>query len=135
MAKIVHTDLITDNPKATADFVGKMFGWYVKKWEDAGEEFYWWNYIDGTEKGGVGGIGQAGKNGPHIDVYVEVEDINATIEKAKSLGATEVRGETEIGEGLGYFAAIQIPGGVKLGLCAKEKSKIPAQKQAVSQQK
>ena len=133
MYKVIHTELITDNPKATADFVGKMFGWNVQKWDNPKAEYYMWNYPG--EKMGGGGIGQSEKQGPHVDIYVDVEDVNATLDKALSLGATEITGETEIGGGMGYFAVIQVPGGCRLGLWAKEKSKKPAQKQTVSQQK
>jgi len=126
MPKVVHTELITDNPKATADFVGKMFGWNIKKWENPGFEYYMWNY-PGEEMGG-GGIGSTSgmgpKQPPHIDIYVDVENIAAAITKAKSLGGTQVLGETAIGDGeMGYFAVIQIPGGVNLGIWCLKPSK------------
>jgi len=129
MPKVVHTELITDNPKATADFVGKLFGWKIDKWNDANNpqmEYYMWNYPG--EKMGGGGIGKAGemgsKQGPHIDIYIDVDNIAAAIGKAKSLGATEVTGETAIGGGeMGYFAVIQIPGGCNLGLWSMKPSK------------
>ena len=124
MAKIVHTELITNNPKATADFVGKMFGWQIKKWDNPKMEYYTWQY-PGEQMGG-GGIGHAGemasKQGPHIDIYVDVDNIADAINKAKSLGATQLVPETEIGGDMGYFAVIQIPGGCNLGLWAKQPS-------------
>jgi len=126
MPKVVHTELITDNPKATADFVGKMFGWKVEKWDNPKAEYYMWNYPG--EKMGGGGIGGASemgsKQGPHIDIYVDVENIAAAIGKAKSLGASQVIGETAIGDGeMGYYAVIQIPGGCSLGIWAMKASK------------
>ncbi len=125
MAKVVHTELITDNPKATADFVGKLFGWEIQKWDNPKAEYYMWNYPG--EKMGGGGIGATGemgsKQGPHIDIYVDVENIAAAIEKAKTLGATQMIGETAIGDGeMGYFAVIQIPGGVNLGMWSMKPS-------------
>jgi hypothetical protein len=138
MSKVVHTELITDNPKATADFVGKMFGWKIEKWDNPKTEYYMWNYPG--EKMGGGGIGSVSemgsKQGPHIDIYVDVENISAAIEKAKSLGGSQMIAETAIGEGeMGYFAVIQIPGGVNLGLWSMKPSKQSEPKHSVSQQK
>jgi predicted enzyme related to lactoylglutathione lyase len=128
MSKVVHTELITDNPKATADFVGKMFAWKIEKWNDPSNpqmEYYMWNYPG--EKMGGGGIGKVSemgsKQGPHIDIYVDVDNIAAAIEKAKSLGATQLIGETAIGGGMGHFAIISIPGGCNLGLWSQNPSK------------
>jgi predicted enzyme related to lactoylglutathione lyase len=136
MPKVVHTELITDNPKATADFVARMFGWKVEKWNDPKAEYYMWNYSD--EKMGGGGIGgsseMGSKQGPHIDIYVDVDNIAKAIEKAKTLGATQLIAETVIGDGeMGYFAVIQIPGGVNLGLWSKVPSMKPDTQPAISQ--
>jgi predicted enzyme related to lactoylglutathione lyase len=125
MSKVVHTELITDNPKATADFVGKMFGWKVKKWDNPKMEYYTWSYPD--EKMGGGGIGavseQAAQKGPHIDIYIDVDNIMIAVEKAKSLGATQLMAETAIGGDMGYFAVVKIPGGCILGLWCLKPSK------------
>lgn len=125
MSKIVHTEFISDNPKATADFIGKMFGWKVEKWNNPNAEYYMWNYPG--EKMGGGGIGDASddrlKKQPHIDIYVDVENIAEAIDKAKTLGGKQVIGETAIGEGeMGYFAVLQIPGGCNLGLWSMKPS-------------
>ncbi len=125
MSKIMHTEFISDNPKATADFIGKLFGWKIEKWNDPKMEYYMWSYPD--EKTGGGGIGKVGemgtKQGPHVDVYADVENITDTINKARTLGATQLMGETPIGDGeMGYFAMLQIPGGCVLGIWAKNPS-------------
>ncbi len=137
MAKIIHTELITDNPKATADFVGKLFNWKVEKWNDPKNEYYMWSYPG--EKEGGGGIGKTGgmgsKLGPHVDIYVDVENIAASIDKAKSLGATQIIPETEISGGMGYFAIIQIPGGCNLGLWSKQPSMKAKAEPSMSQRK
>lgn len=138
MSKVVHTELITDNPKATADFVGKMFGWQIEKWNDPKMEYYMWKY-PGEQMGG-GGIGKTGgmgdKRGPHVDIYVDVENIAAAIEKAKALGAAQLVGETIIGDGqMGYFAILQIPGGCVLGLWAQKPSMKSEPQPTISQKK
>jgi len=125
MSKVVHTELISSDPKATADFVGKMFDWQIKKWEDPKGTYYLWNY-PGQEMGG-GGIGKVSDmpnpQGPHISIYIDVDNIAKAIEKAKSLGATIMMGETAIGGGMGYFAIMSIPGGCNIGIWAQNPSK------------
>jgi predicted enzyme related to lactoylglutathione lyase len=135
MPKVVHTELITNNPKATADFVAKMFGWNVEKWNDPKMEYYMWSYPgEQMGGGGIAGISEMGsKQGPHIDIYVDVENIAHSIEKAKLMGATQLIGETEIGGGMGYFAVITIPGSINLGLWSKVPSKQPEAQPSMSQ--
>jgi predicted enzyme related to lactoylglutathione lyase len=138
MSKVIHTELITNNPKATADFVAKLFGWKVEKWDNPKTEYYMWNYPG--EKMGGGGIGKAGelgsKQGPHIDIYVDVENVAHAVEKAISLGATQMMGETAIGDGeMGYFAVITIPGGVNLGLWSMKPSMKTEPQHSMSQKK
>jgi predicted enzyme related to lactoylglutathione lyase len=127
MSKIVHTELISNDAKATADFVGKMFGWKVHQMTmPAGMEYYMWNYPDG-QMGTGGGIGntsdQPGQNLPHIGIFIDVDDLGAALAKAKSLGATQVVGETEIPDGMGYFIVISIPGGTVIGIWSQKPSK------------
>ncbi len=138
MSKVVHTELITENPKATADFVAKMFGWQIQKWDNPKAEYYMWNYPG--EKMGGGGIGMVSSDqvqpGPHIDIYVDVENVNDAIGKAVSLGAKQLVGETAIGDGeMGYYGVIQIPGAVTLGLWAQKPSTKQQEKQHTMSQK
>ena len=44
-------------------------------------------------------------------VYVEVEDIEATLKKAEELGAKVVTPVTEIGDNWGHWAQFKDPGG------------------------
>jgi predicted enzyme related to lactoylglutathione lyase len=127
MGKIVHTELVSNNAKATADFVTKMFGWKVQAMKmPAGMEYYMWNYPDG-QMGTGGGIGNTSsehrQTTPHINIFVDVENIAAAVEKAKSMGATLLTPETAIPDGMGYFAVISDPGGCTLGLWSQKPSK------------
>ena len=48
--------------------------------------------------------------------FVTVQDIPATLEKAKMLGAEVVREKKEIPDGMGFFARIKTPDGNIIGL-------------------
>jgi predicted enzyme related to lactoylglutathione lyase len=125
MSKIVHTEFISKNAKATADFVGKMFGWKVEKMPAGNMEYYLWNYPG--EKMGGGGIGNVSSEHrdkvPHISIFVDVENLGAALEKAKSLGATVLTPETEIPNNMGYFIVLSAPGGVTIGIWSQKGSK------------
>ncbi len=124
MSKIVHTALITGNPKATADFVGKLLGWKIDKMASPGSEYYLWNYPG--EKEGGGGIGSSPEDqidkSPHINIFVDVDNLGEALARAKSLGARQIWEETEIPNDMGYFLVLEIPGGVNLGLWSKQPS-------------
>jgi predicted enzyme related to lactoylglutathione lyase len=126
MGKIVHTEFVSANAKATADFVTKMFGWRMEKMNTPGMEYYMWNYPDGQMDAG-GGIGNTSSEhrqpSPHINIFVDVENLAAAIEKAKSLGATLLTPETAIPDGGGYFAVLSEPGGCTLGIWSQKPSK------------
>ena len=125
MSKIVHTEFISKDSKATADFVEKMFGWQIKKWDDPKGAYYLWNY-PGQEMGGggIGGVNEMSAfNMPHISIYIDVDNIAKSLEKAQSLGAKVVMGETAIGGGMGHFAIMSIPGGCNIGIWAQNPSK------------
>ena len=138
MSKIVHTEFMTDNPKGTADFIGKMFGWKIKKMNSPNMEYYLWNYPgeENSPGGGIGGLSpQSATKTPHVAVTVDVENIAEAIKKAKSFGAKELVAETAIGGDMGYFAILSIPGGVNLGLWSLNPSNQTESKRSVPQHK
>jgi predicted enzyme related to lactoylglutathione lyase len=125
MSKIVHTELISNDARATADFVGKVFGWKVDRMDAGNMEYYIWNYAG--EKMGGGGIANVSSEHrdkvPHINIFVDVENLAAALEKAKSLGAAVLVPEMEIPNGMGYFIVLSAPGGVTIGIWSQKGSK------------
>jgi predicted enzyme related to lactoylglutathione lyase len=124
MSIIVHTEFISSNAKATADFVGKMFGWQIQKMNAPGMEYYMWNYPGEKEGGGIGNASSEHRQtSPYINIFVDVENLETSIEKARSMGATLLTPETAIPDGMGYFAVLSIPGGCTLGIWSQKPSK------------
>jgi predicted enzyme related to lactoylglutathione lyase len=109
----VHVELMaTDVSKAKA-FYGKMFDW---KLEDMDMGYMTYTMIKVGEGTGGGLMKNPMPNATSMwVVYVNVDDLKAATNKAKSLGAQLVKDVTEV-KGAGSFTIITDPTGAMLGL-------------------
>ncbi len=113
-------ELITTNTKASTEFYGKLFGWqatpFTPKGAPAGGPPYMIFKTDANDMG-AGGMMQAPAPGvpTHWLAYVVVENAEASLAKAVSLGATVLVPVMAIGE-VGRIAVIQDPQGAAIGL-------------------
>ena len=114
---IVHIELWNSDPEATAKFYSELFGWEIDRSpmpEEAGGE-----YLQGLTGGDAGvaypqADGQMANPGDVL-VYVQSDDIAATLAKVESLGGTVVVPESEI-PGTGWFGIFVDPAGNRLAL-------------------
>ena len=92
MSKIVYTELVSDNPRETADFVGKLFGWQIEKMAIGDAEHYFWTYSGQKYCDGVvgGTFDEMINKSPHVNIFVDVDNLGDTLVKAKSLGAIQI---------------------------------------------
>ena len=115
---VVHFEIITKDEAKVRGYYSELFGWEI----DANNPM---NYgtiqrEGNTNAEGVGiggGIGESpeGYDG-HVTFYVEVADIEATLQKAESLGGKRLFGPDEVpgaGITIGQFAD---PDGRPIGL-------------------
>ena len=110
----VHVELNTTDPGRAKDFYGKLFNW---KLEDIqmGPGMTYTEIKPGEGTGG--GIQQhpvAGAPSAWLS-YVVVDDIKASTDKAKTLGATVMQDVKEI-PGMGWLSVITDPTGAAIGL-------------------
>lgn len=110
----VHVELNTTDVDKAKAFYGKLFDWTLEDvpMGPAG------NYtMIKTGKGPGGGMMKHPVPGAPSAwlAYVEVEDIHAAGEKAKSLGAKIMQDVTEV-MGMGWFIILIDPTGAALGL-------------------
>jgi uncharacterized protein len=99
--------------KKLQDFYGGVFGWKI----DANNPMNYGMVNLGDQVGG--GIGPAPEGQPgHAMFYVGVDDVEASLKKAESLGGSRVFGPMEVPEGptIGHFAD---PEGNVVGLFAR----------------
>jgi hypothetical protein len=100
--KVVHFEVIGKDGKKLQDFYGKLFDWKI----DANNPM---NYgMVPAEDAGLGGGVASGMDGGagHVTFYVEVDDLDAELKKAESLGGKTV------------MPPMDVPGGPKIAMLA-----------------
>jgi predicted enzyme related to lactoylglutathione lyase len=110
---LIHFEVAGKDPAKLQGFYGDQFGWNI----DANNPL---NYGIVNLSGDVGGgIGPAPEGQPgHAMFYVGVDDVEAALQKAESLGGSRVFGPMDVPEGptIGHFAD---PEGNVVGLFAR----------------
>jgi hypothetical protein len=110
----VHVELSTTDPDKAKEFYGKLFAW---KMEDVpmGPDMTYTTIQPGEGTGG-GLMKQPVPGAPSAWLaYVNVDDVKASTEKARSLGAEVVKDVTEVPQ-MGWFSVIVDPTGAALAL-------------------
>ena len=100
-------ELASPDPKAACEFYAKLLGWQYETM-NLGQGDYHLIKVGGRS---VGGVMQAEQPGPAAwGAYVTVASCDATVEKAKTLGATVCAGPFDI-PNVGRMAVLQDPQG------------------------
>ena len=110
----VHIELNTTNIAAAKAFYGKLFGWKLEDVPmDGGHTYTMINVGDGT---GGGMQAHPVKGAPSAWLsYVQVDDLKAATEKARTLGAKVMQEPMEV-MGMGSLSVVIDPTGAALGL-------------------
>lgn len=108
---IVHVELSSRDRRKDAKFYSELFGWKMTHMEEMDNTMF----DPGSEPGG--GLVPIGDNMPagSTMVYVETDDIEATLAKVASLGGKQLVPKTEI-TGMGWFALFSDLSGNTVGL-------------------
>jgi uncharacterized protein len=104
----VHIELNTTDPKKAKEFYGSLFSWKLEDMPMPTGTYTMINVGQGTG-GGMMKHPMPGAPSSWL-AYIDVDDIQASTKKAKTLGATIVRDVTEI-PNVGSFSIIQDPTG------------------------
>ena len=114
MDRVVHFEISAKDPDGLTGFYEDVFGWRVQKW--AGPEDYW---LASTGEEGTPGIDGAfmrpADGTPKVVVTVEVEDIDATMEKVKAGGGTVAMEKMPVPM-VGWVGYVTDPQGTVVGL-------------------
>jgi predicted enzyme related to lactoylglutathione lyase len=110
------SELMTSNPKAACEFYGTLFGWKVET-KDMGTGPYHVLKIGDVSVGGIMGKPPGAPAGMPSTwgCYVTVANVDETLSKAKTLGASVLMEPMEI-KGVGRMAVIQDPQGAMLSV-------------------
>ena len=108
---VVHFEIGCPDSEQAQTFYSELFDWQITANGAAA------TVTTGSGRGISGHIAALGHE-PHnyVNVYVEVEDVGAYLDKAKQLGATPLVGPVELPDGSGTFAWLKDPGGTTIGL-------------------
>jgi predicted enzyme related to lactoylglutathione lyase len=104
----VWHEQVSSDPKQAQDFYTNLFGWDTELFKP-GEVDYTMISSGGQNHGGFGKA-QEGAPPPHWLGHVQVENAEATVDKAKGAGGSLAAGPFEMGE-VGRFAIIKDPQG------------------------
>jgi predicted enzyme related to lactoylglutathione lyase len=107
----VHFEVGAADDGPLVAFYGELFGWGLEGAPGGG-----YTMIDTRAGHGInGGIGKSRNGEPWSAFYVETDDLQATLDKANSLGGTTVLPVTDIG-GAVTIAMFNDPDGLLIGL-------------------
>lgn len=115
----VHVELMASDVGKAKTFYGKLFDWQL---EDMPMEDMTYTMVkvgEGTG-GGIMKNPMPGATSMWL-AYVDVGDVKAATEKAKSLGAKVMKDVTKVGE-MGAFSIITDPTGAMLGIWQSKKA-------------
>jgi predicted enzyme related to lactoylglutathione lyase len=113
---VVHFEIGGPDDGPLLRFYGELLGWRLTR-VPGGVNYI---LVDTQGGGGVnGGIGKSGTGEPWASFYVEVDDLQAVLDKAESLGAKTVLPVTAI-PGMAAFAMFDDPDGLLVGLVKGE---------------
>ena len=108
---VVHFEIGAANDEPLVAFYGGLFGWGLQGFSGGG-----YTMIDTRGGDGInGGIGRSQTGTPWATFYVEVDDPQAMLGKANSLGGTTVMPVTDFG-GAVTIAMFSDPDGLLVGL-------------------
>ncbi|HMQ25711.1 MAG TPA: VOC family protein [Acidimicrobiales bacterium] len=117
---LTWNELITPDPAAVAPFYAALFGWTTEAVPMEGDEYTLFR-VDGGNEGGIAGAMAPPMPGMPAfwGVYFNVDDVGATVELAKGLGA-QVLMDTTVMPGVGTLAALTDPQGAVFSLMTPE---------------
>jgi uncharacterized protein len=111
---VVSWQIISRDPGATADFYAKLFAWRVSQQNALG-------YREITTGGVDGGVWPAPPQleRPFVQLFVEVDDVDAYIAKAETLGAVTIVPRSVLPDG-DAMAVLHDPAGMSFAICARK---------------
>lgn len=115
-------ELMTSDSDQSKKFYGELFGWSFED-HDMGDMTYTMLKKDGKDVGGLLRVPKEHEHEipSHWMSYVLVADVDASAQKAKSLGASIVREPTDVAE-FGRFTILKDPTGAHIALWQTKKA-------------
>jgi predicted enzyme related to lactoylglutathione lyase len=111
---IWHVEMATTDKQASAQFLGDLFGWPFQVFQPM--DYTMTDFPEGKTTLALDPVKEEqGVLPGGVLVYVDVEDVDATLARAQELEATILTGKFEI-PGPGWMAVIGVPGGNRIAV-------------------
>jgi predicted enzyme related to lactoylglutathione lyase len=111
-ARIVHFEIMGKDAPKLHRFYADLFGWNIGA---PAAEMGNYAMVEAETSGVAGGIGEQPDGASRVTLYTQVDDLQATLDKAVALGGKVAVPPTEI-PGVVTFAMFQDPAGNVFGL-------------------
>lgn len=108
---IIHVEFSADDAKAAGRFYGAVFDWQIYEHDELNYVSFSW----GDEGGGGFTPVQEGNPAGTVIAYIQIEDINATLEAINERGGQTVQPPMPV-PGVGQIAIFTDPTGNRVGL-------------------
>ena len=112
---VVHFEIVSTDVEKSQAFFKELFDWHIEPMPMEHMPGMVYGMVD-THSGGIsGGISSTPDGQTHVTFYIEVDDLQAYLDKAESLGGKTVLPVTEI-PGMVTLAMFSDPAGAVVGL-------------------
>lgn len=105
MARVIHFDIVADDPDRAILFYIKAFGWRIDKW-DGPMEYWLINTGDPDEPGIGGGLARRTDEGLSSNLTLGVESLENALMAVERAGGSLIRPKSAI-PGVGWIASIR----------------------------
>jgi uncharacterized protein len=109
--KICYLEIPAKTAQASADFYRSIFGWQIRRRGDGELAF-----DDGSGVSGTWVKESDRTADERTRTYIMVDDIADTLKRIEAVGGRTLTPRTDIGSGMGAFAAFEDPVGNQFGL-------------------
>jgi len=119
MSRVVHFEVMADDPARAVQFYQNVFGWEISKWD--GPEDYWLITTGADDQPGING-GIAKSQGAAMAVNtVDVTSVDEFVKKVEANGGKVALPKMPV-PGVGYLAYCQDTEGVLFGIMEADPS-------------
>ena len=119
MPRVIHFEMVADNPERAMKFYKQVFGWEFSKWD--GPQDYWYVKTGEDNQPGINGgltpksSHESGKPGGRVANSIDVPSVDEFTNKISAEGGKILSPKMPI-PGIGYLAICQDTEGIVFGI-------------------
>jgi hypothetical protein len=114
MGRVIHFEILGENPQTLADFYKSVFGWEVSSWA-GGEQTYWLVTTGAPDQPGINGGIMARHFKQGVINTIQVDSLDAAIAQVEQAGGAKIQGPNDV-PNVGTTAYCSDPEGNLFGL-------------------